>query len=156
MQKDLFFLDPIVYNEIMEVSMKKLLLLCIPLLFLFGCSKTNYTEITFKKLNTMVENKESFILFIGAESCTHCKTYKGTLKQVIQDYNVQVYYIDVDALSNDENSELKTIASYTGTPTTVFIEKGKEKSAYNRIIGDHNYDYIVNKFQNNGYIEKVK
>ncbi|MDD3341787.1 MAG: thioredoxin domain-containing protein [Bacilli bacterium] len=136
--------------------MKKLLLLFVPFLFLLGCTKTTYKEISMKELNTMIDTKESFALFIGATSCSHCDTYKGTLKKVIKDYDVEVYYIDIDNLSADENSTLKSIASYTGTPTTVFIENGKEKSAYSRIIGDRDYDYIVNKFKASEYIEKVK
>lgn len=137
--------------------MKKLIVMIIPLLFLFGCNKTTFEEINYKKLDTLITNKESFVLFIGANSCSHCSTYKVTLNEAIRKNNVDnVKYIDADLLSETEVSKLKQTANYTGTPTTVFIEKGKEESSYNRINGDRDYDYIVNKLQKNGYIKKVK
>lgn len=134
--------------------MKKILILMIiPILMLCGCSKKTYTEINYADLKQKIENNEDFILFIGADSCSHCATYKTTLNSVINDYNVDVYYIDIDNLSKKENSYLNALAPYTGTPTTVFIENGKEESTYNRIEGAMDYEYVVGKFKKNGYIE---
>lgn len=136
--------------------MKKLIILLLPFLFFCGCSEKKYKEITLKTLEQKVEKKETFILMIGAASCTHCKGYKSTINEVIKDYNITIYYIDVDKLTETENSRLKKIASYKGTPTTVFLTKGKEESTYTRIIGERDYDYVVNKLKKNGYIKKVK
>lgn len=134
--------------------MKKILILMIiPILMLCGCSKKTYTEINYDNLKQKVENKEDFILFIGADSCSHCATYKTTLNSIIDEYNVDVYYIDIDKLSQSENSYLNALAPYTGTPTTVFIENGKEESPYNRIEGDMDYEYVVEKLKKNKYIE---
>lgn len=147
----------IVYNKIMEVHMKKrIVFLGLLFLCLFGCSKSTYNEITYQELKNMVEQKESFVLFIGAESCSHCKNYKTTINQVIKEYKVDIKYIDIDKLTEEENSYLNNLVSYRGTPTTVFITKGQEESSYNRISGDHDYDYVVNKLEKNGYIKKVK
>ncbi len=136
--------------------MKKIIILLLPFLFLCGCGNKTYKEITIETLTKKVEKKETFILMIGAESCTHCAGYKTTINEVIKDYNVTIYYIDVDKLSDKENSKLKKIASYKGTPTTVFIKKGEEESTYMRIIGERDYDYVVNKLYKNGFIKKVK
>lgn len=136
--------------------MKKLLLLLVPLLFLFGCNKSSYKEITYKKFNEMIENKESFVLFIGAESCSHCQTYKTTINEVIKEYDVTIHYVDIDTFSEKELSKLKNVASFTGTPTTVFIKDGEEKSSYDRIKGDRDFDYVVDKLKQSGYIKKVK
>lgn len=134
--------------------MKKILiLLIIPILLLCGCSKKTYTEISYNDLKQKVENKEDFILFIGANSCAHCTSYKTTINSIVNNYNVEVYYIDVDNLSEKEDSYLKALAPYTGTPTTVFIENGKEKSIYSRVEGNMDYEYVVEKFKKNGYIE---
>lgn len=136
--------------------MKKLVILLLPFLLLCGCGKSSYKEISFDTFEKLVENKESFILFIGAESCSHCVTYKTTINEVVKEYKVDIKYIDVDKLSTKQDSALKKVASYTGTPTTVFIEKGKEESTYNRIVGNRDFEYVINKLQKNGYIKKVK
>lgn len=134
--------------------MKKILILIlVPLLLICGCSKKTYTEISYDDFKQKIDNKESFILFIGAESCAHCATYKPTLNSVINKYNVDVYYIDIDKLSSKESSYLNNAVPFTGTPTTVFIKNGKEESTYNRIVGDMDFEYIVEKFKKNGYIE---
>lgn len=136
--------------------MRKIILLLIPILCLLGCSKNSYIEINYKKMNQMFEEKNDFILFIGATSCSHCDTYKVTLKEIVKTYDIKIYYIDIDALSETERNDLKRKVNYSGTPTTVFIKKGKEESVYNRIVGDRSFDYIANKLKQNGYIEKVK
>lgn len=136
--------------------MKKCILLLLPFLILCGCSKKEYQEITMETLLKKVEQKESFILFIGATSCTHCTSYKSTINEVVKDYDITIYYIDVDTLNSTQNSTLKSLTPYQGTPTTVFIKNGKEESTYQRIIGERDYDYVVNKLKRNGYIKKVK
>ena len=40
-------------------------------------------EITFSELKEKINNKESFILLISQESCSHCAEYKPVLKKVL-------------------------------------------------------------------------
>lgn len=138
--------------------MKKILcFLCIILsLFLFtGCSKLKtYEEVSLNKVLEKLDNKESFILFIGSSDCSHCASYKPKLENVIKDYQVKVYYIDVSKLSDKENNQFNAKISYGNmTPITVFIKKGEETSTYNRIKGDQDVDTIVSMFQKNDYIK---
>ena len=137
--------------------MKKLLFICFLGILLFtGCSSKGYEEINFSTLNDKVRNKESFILFIGAESCTHCDDYKRTLKSIKEDYeDIVFHYIDIDKLSVEQKKELTNIVNYNGTPTTVFFKDGVEdgKSGYNRISGSMDYEYVIQKLKQNGYIE---
>lgn len=139
--------------------MKKwLCLLCaiLSITFITACSKyTTYEEVSFDTVMEMLDNKQSFILFIGSSSCSHCATYEPKLNSVIKEYQVKVYFIDVSKLSETENSKLNAKISYgNATPMTVFIENGKEQSSYNRIRGDQDRDVIVSVFQKNGYIEE--
>lgn len=124
--------------------------------FITACSKyTTYEEVSFDTVIEMLENKQSFILFIGSSNCSHCATYEPKLNSVIKEYQVKVYFIDVNKLSETENSKLNAKISYgNATPMTVFIKKGTEESSYNRIRGDQDRDVIVSMFQKNGYIKK--
>ncbi len=137
--------------------MKKIILLLIPLLLIIcGCSNKTYDEISYDKLNEMLKNEDSFILFIGSKTCSHCDAFKVTLNKVIKDYGVDVKYIDISKLDDDELSSLQGKFPFSGTPTTIFITDGKEKNTYNRIVGDKEYSKVVEVFKKNKYIKKSK
>jgi Thioredoxin-related protein len=137
--------------------MKKILIIIPFIMLLFGCANNKgYNELTYKQLNEKIENKESFILFIGAKTCSHCELFKETVKEVNDKYKVTINYIDIDKLNSSDLNHLNNIASFSGTPTTIFITKGKEESTYNRISGNRDYDYVVSKLKQNGYIKEVK
>lgn len=137
--------------------MKKIIIiLTMALLIVTGCSNkmTTYEEITIETYKQMIEEKQSFILYIGSHECSYCKLYSKKLNQVIKDYQVKVYYIDVASFTESETTEFKTYVNYSGTPTTVFIDSGAEKSTYNRINGNAAKSKIIEKFQTNNYIKE--
>ena len=81
--------------------MRKILyvLILIPLLLIIsGCGAKTYDEITYDDLNNMLDDKESFVLFIGSATCTHCDAYKVTLNKVIEEYNVDIKYLDISKI----------------------------------------------------------
>lgn len=135
--------------------MKRIIIVCLISIFLLtGCEKIKtYQEINFDEYNKMIEEKQSFILFIGSETCSACQIYKKYLNEVIKDYQVKVKYIDLDKFTDDQYNKFKVKHSFTGTPTTIFINDGVEKSIYNRINGSEGYEQIVEKLKENGYIK---
>ncbi len=134
--------------------MKKILLLIIGVFLLTGCSTVKtYDEISYKSLKKMLDNKENFVLFIGSTTCSACDSYKITLNKVIEKYKVDIKYIDLSKLSEDDEGELISKFPISGTPTTIFIEDGEEKDTYNRIDGSVKYSKIVEKLKKNKYIK---
>ena len=108
----------------------------------------------------MVENKESFILFIGSRTCSHCAEFKITLEEVIENYNVDFKYLDIANLSTEERISFSSSINFEGTPTTVFIEEGVDNSCNlftcdeaKRIEGALSYEKTVEILKNNGYIK---
>ena len=137
--------------------MRKILyvLILVPLLIIIsGCGNKTYDEITYDDLNSMLEDKESFVLFIGSATCTHCDAYKVTINKVIEDYDVDIKYIDISKLSHSEVSSLQAKFPFSGTPTTVFVEKGEEESTFNRIEGEASYSEVVDALKENEYIKE--
>ena len=57
----------------MKKILKKILFMVILVLSLTGCGNKikTYEEISYKQFVQKIENKDSFILFIVAESCQH-------------------------------------------------------------------------------------
>ena len=134
--------------------MKKIFLL-VMIIFISGCSALKtYDEISYKKLNSTLDKKENFILFIGSSTCSACSSYKITLNKVVKKYGVDIKYIDLSKLSSKEKGDVTAKFPISGTPATLFIEKGEEKDTYNRIDGNVRYSKIVEKLKENGYVKE--
>ena len=80
--------------------MKKVLLVLFVLLSLTACNKkfskgevvTAYADEVLEKL----ENKESFIVYVGYDDCQSCKEFKPILNQLIENYDITIYYLPTD------------------------------------------------------------
>jgi len=138
--------------------MKKILIvLLLPVLFVVGCSngkeekaKKELQEITFEEYNTKINNEEDFVLYIGSTNCGHCSSFKPKLEEVINENNVDVYYLDISKITDQEYSKLKNKVFLTGTPTTTYFVKGKYGA--DKIVGDKDKNEIVSFLEKIGYI----
>lgn len=135
--------------------MRKFLIILFSCLLLVGCTDNGpYKEVSYKEFDQMIKSKDSFVLVIGSSECSHCVDYKLTMKDVVKKYKVTIHYIDISKLNSKELAKLRNKFSFTGTPTTIFVEDGKEKDAqFNRINGAKDYETIVNRLKKNGYIK---
>jgi predicted bacteriocin transport accessory protein len=116
-------------------------------------SKSYLKELKYNEVMDKIENKESFVLLFSQTVCTHCKDFKPKLKNVANRYKVTIYYLETDLLKKEEQEELNKHFSFKGTPTTVFVTDGEEKTAATRINGDVSEEKIIAKLKSNGYIE---
>lgn len=115
---------------------------------------SNLIEVNYNELKEKIDNKEDFVLCISRTTCTHCQDYKPKLKKVGYKYNIDIYYIDVDLLSDSDLTKFKDNVSFDGsTPITVFFKKGEEKTTATRIEGDVSEEKLINKLKTNGFIE---
>lgn len=138
--------------------MKKILLLIsIVLLAVVGCSSSNLKEISYNKFKSMIDKKESFIVYIGQEGCSACAAFNPTFKEVLKEYNITAYYINITDLSNDEMSSLKDVVSFTGTPTVAFITKGVDEGILTHITdGGISKEELVDRLKTFDYIKEEK
>ena len=134
--------------------MKKFLVLILfVLIFISGCGKrTTYDEISYKEFNELVENKKSFPLVIGSSTCSACSLFRPTMEAFISKYNIDVKYIDISKLSEDESNYLMSYVRFKSTPTTIFFEGGKQTSTVYRIVGSASMDEVVSAYKRMGYI----
>ena len=140
--------------------MKKIMFLFISLLFLTGCSKGKLIEIDFEEYSKKISNEETFVLVIGATGCNYCINYKETLNQVLEDYEVELYYIDKVKFTETEKSKFLARINFDEnnieTPTTVYIENGREKSKYDRIVGATSKSEVIKYLKEKGLINESK
>src|SRR5574344_2933518 len=133
--------------------MKKFIICLLSLLLtLTGCSRKTYQEIDLNTLESKINNKETFALYIGSSTCSNCASLEPTLNKVIENYNITVYYINVHNLSDDDNSKLLGMIDYGNkTPAIYFITNG-EHDDINVIKGNQAYETLVKYFKQYGYI----
>ena len=130
-----------------------LTLLTLPIL-LFGCSKLSYLkQIKYSDLDKMLNNNETFILEIVQDGCSNCEEFTPKFKKIINKYKIDVKQINLTKLTKEDNTKLQNLYNITGTPTVIFITKGKEESISRRIVGNVSNEKIISKLKVAGYIK---
>lgn len=118
--------------------MKKIisfLFLIIACFCLTGCNDSAVIkEIEYSDLETLIDNKDSFILEIVQTGCRHCEEFSPRFRKVLKDNNVTAYSLNLYNLNDEDMEKFNDLTtSVSGTPTVLYFEDGKETS--NRIYG---------------------
>ncbi len=137
--------------------MKRLVIWIILILGLTACSSTStpqksLMEINYDEFQTKAKNEENYILYIGSTTCSHCQEFKPVLEEVIAEYSLDVYYLDIYKLDKDQNTYVWDVSKIKGTPTIVFVKNG-EIELFPRIIGTVSKSTLIQKFKSAGYIK---
>lgn len=111
-------------------------------------------EINMQQLEEKINNKDTFILVMTQTGCVHCQSYLPTIKKVSREYGVTFYVLNRAKLSKEEYNRLNDIANISGTPATIFIVDGEEKTALNRLTGSIEKSRLVEKLISEGYINE--
>lgn len=123
--------------------MKKILLLIL-LLLLCGCQKSfiNYSEL-YKKMNSY----DSYTLALCNNDCEN-------IEKITQKNKINIYYMDVKKLNENEKIVIETQffgGGYLDTPSIVIIEKGVLK---NRLSNNLTDEKIYEFFKSNRIVEE--
>ena len=116
-------------------------------------------EINYSNLIEKINNKDSFIVYVKQDSCSHCQNFTPVLESVLKKYKVHAYYIRLNTFTGDEKTYTDdgsiingTDLIISGTPTVIFISNGKE-SVMHRIVGEVSEEKIITKLKSSGYIK---
>lgn len=116
-------------------------------------ASSRLNKISLEELETLVQNKETFILVITQTTCGHCITYKPTLISVLEETAQIAYEVDIQPMTKEEKERVYKIAKVSGTPTTVFIEEGEEKNLALRLSGSVSAETLKQRLRDTGYIK---
>ena len=139
-----------------------LIIICCSLILFFLISNNddsskngNLIEVKYNDIIKKVNDKDSFILVISQSTCSHCATYRPKLMKIVQDYDINIYYIDYDKESETNQNKFLDEFNLSGaTPTTIFIKDGEEVSLLSRLEGDLSVDKVVKQFKKMGFIKE--
>lgn len=131
--------------------MKKILI-CLIAILLVGCGNPKYTEIDYNQLKEKLDNKDTFVLLIGSDTCSACASYETTMTKVMKDTKIEIFYVNLHLLSEEDYNKVYSKYVVNSTPTTIFIKDGEETTTYNRIVGAADYKTVIEKLEKLGYI----
>ena len=72
--------------------------------------KLSLQQITYQELVEKIESKEKFVLFIGKQDCSHCQKYKSTINKVVEEYDVEIAFLEGKVskfIANSKNKKSK-------------------------------------------------
>ena len=137
--------------------MKKVLLVLFVLLSLTACnkkfSKGEVVTADADEVLEKLENKESFIVYVGYDDCQSCKEFKPILNQLIENYDITIYYLPTDdKQTEDQLNEIQYNYFYRmyWTPTTYIVEDGEVLAIKEQLI---EYEELVEWLKEYGKIE---
>ncbi len=132
--------------------MKKIILGITILIFICACSKSSLQKIDLKSLNSKLDNKETFILYLSDES--DGKILQDTLEKVSKKNNLLSYYINTIKLSDSDLKSLKEKFTFDETNIILFIKDGNEKTTLSRISDLYiSEKALEQEIKNQGYID---
>lgn len=140
----------------------KILLLLFVLVLFTGCTKEEENsddakylkEISYSELLEKIENKETFFFEVMQDGCSYCQAFTPKLISVLKEYEITGYKLNMTNLTEEEYEEFDKNFGIDGTPETIFITEGKEKTKLQRIEGNTSKTKIIAKLKSNGYIKK--
>ena len=81
-----------------------------------------YTPIYGSDVYEMIENDETFILYIGRDTCPYCQQYVPNLMEAAENQNItEIFHVDTIDPSNSMFVDDENISS---TPTTYLVKNG--------------------------------
>lgn len=119
--------------------MRKILLICLLLSMLVGCTSNNdvsgnIIEVNPTTIMSKMDDKEDFFLLVTLSTCPICAEYQKVIDELVLNYQVDVYHIVIDKYEGeyDQLSD-EYLNNLTDAPDTFFIVNGeivKEKVGF--------------------------
>ena len=95
-----------------------------------GLLKESFVTVTVDEyLELMKEDKYNFMV-VGSATCSYCTKFKESINEVSEKYDVNFYYVDLDATSSKDAKRLyatdEVFSGEWGTPQSFIYKNGKK------------------------------
>lgn len=132
-----------------------------------GSNDKVYEINSFSEFNRYVNSQKGMFIVFGKENCSFCSQYRPVLSQISNTYNVEIAYLNMTNLSEDDyfnvmNTDLTIPAKCVkegrdiklkegfGTPLSLFVREG---AVYDCIRGYNDYETSEILLRTIGYIK---
>ena len=136
--------------------MKKLRILFLFVLSLFiftGCGSNNFKDLSYSELKDKLKANETFFFVVVKDGCQYCEAYEPIVEEVTEENNIVGYKFNISNLDDEEYEAFYEEYKVDSTPTTIFVEKGKEVSIMKRITGSVSKEKLTEKLKSMNYIK---
>lgn len=111
--------------------------------------------ISYDEYEELLESEDAEVLVIGQTTCSYCIKAKPILNQIVVDEDVEINYLNITDLSEEDINEFSTSLEYLetndwGTPLTLIVSEGEIIDAANGLL---DYEGYVKLFKENGILE---
>lgn len=111
-------------------------------------------ELSYAEYQEKVDANEKFIVVIERTNCSYCQQYMPIVKKVAAEYDIDIYYINLENITSDEIESLVASNSFFegewGTPTTLYVEGSNTIDSINEYVEK---DELVTFLKDNEIIE---
>lgn len=78
------------------------------------------------QLYDVIDSKDKEIIFFASDTCGYCQLQKPILENIVSDYNLDYFDVNVSEHSEAEiNEVVQTLGLEGSTPTTIVVQDGK-------------------------------
>ena len=78
------------------------------------------------QLYDVIDSKDKEIIFFASDTCGYCQLQKPILENIVSDYNLDYFSVNVSKQSETEITEvMETLGLEGSTPATVIVQNGK-------------------------------
>lgn len=102
-------------------------------------SSEYYQIINVEKFKEVYANEEPTLIYFGANWCGNCQNFKPIAQKFAQEKQIKVYFVQTDALSQDEQEELNELVEFEYIP---YITVYKNKELLYGETGVHSYEEL--------------
>ena len=124
------------------------LVIIVSCLIITGCART----ITYSTFEEKIKNKESFVVLIIQNGCSHCENFKPVFDKFANDNEIEYFKLNLTNISSVDNNSLNSNYNIEGTPTILIFKKGVEQKEL-RIAGETTTKVLKETFKKAGYIK---
>ncbi len=115
----------------------------------------NLTKLDYTGYEQLLASNQKAFLVIGQTGCIHCENALPVLNEIAEEYNINIYYLNVTKLSSEERTKLQSSISFFkentrwGTPLNLVIENGDNTNYESGFVDK---DTTVAFLRSNGFI----
>ena len=108
--------------------------------------------VTYEQVMKKIDNEESFLLYVGRDTCYYCREFIPSIKKALEEYpvNVPVYYLysqryktaidNGEENAEDEWEEKKQSLGITGVPALILFQDGVNVDKISSQLGEEYKD----------------